>query len=178
MPLPLIKKTTVVEPLPKWLKVLFTFALVAVVGAAGGSFWLAGQARVTAELLAERNAELARLDGEALEAAKRSAALKNDIQSLKTLLAEHVSALAFFEFLEEITVPQTHWQTAEVAFGDGESVKLRGGAKTFEGVAQEVERLRSAQGITDLIFGRAALGAPGNVDFSLEFTRGAAPGGD
>jgi len=174
MPLPLIKKTVPVEPLPTWQKLLLGVAIAAVLTAAGAGLWLARQLKATTRSLEEQNAWLLRLDAEALEAAKRSSALKNDIRSLKTVLADHVSALGFFEFLEEATVPQAHWQGTEVAFGDGERVKIRGGSKTFEGIAQQVERLRGAPGVADLVFGRAALGAPGNVDFSLEFTRRAA----
>lgn len=174
MALPLIKKTVSVVPLPSWQKILLIVsgAILLVVCIALFWFWrMVGRADAALE---NRMRDLAALDERARVAGDRLRRLKNDVRALGALLEQHVSPVAFIEFFESITHPGTYWKSLEVSLKDPRRMRLSGVGKTFESVAEQIERVRQSPLVESSTVGVAKRAAGGRVEFSMEMTPKAA----
>jgi hypothetical protein len=174
MAVPLIKKVVQVELMPWWQKGLVAFSGAILIVVCAALFWSWQTVRQAEAALEARMAGLALLDEQARTAGDRLKRLKNDVRSLKTLLEQHVSPVAFIEFLEQITHPGTYWKTLEASLKDPRRIRLTGVGKTFESVAEQIERIRRSSLIDASTIGAAKRTTGGRIEFSLELVPKAA----
>lgn len=170
MALPLIKKTVSTAPLPLWQKILLLSSGGLLVLAGSGAFWswkLVKRANMTLEA---RMKDLTDLDQKARTAGERLRMLKNDLRALKTLLEQHVAPVAFLKFLESTTHPGVYWKSLEVSFKEPRRMRVVGLGKTFDNVAEQIERVRQSEFIAASTIGAAKRGGSGRVEFSIELT--------
>lgn len=143
--------------------VILALSVFAAACAYGYEFYLKGvrEAR-TAELTAAQQAVN-------IDTVEEYIRLKNRLNSVETLLDQHVELSEFFSMLESKTLASVRFSSLSIAVGDDRTgeIEIQGTARSFNALAAQSTQLASEKRLKRAIFSDIVLNANGTVGFSL-----------
>ena len=156
-----------VPRVPQWINVLFYVLLFLLIVGIVGFFVLNNFLKTSLNTLESLKSELKAKEVPAMvDLENEIKSYRNKFQDFSILLEDHKETTKSLGFLEQIVHPLVWFSSFNLTPQD-ERIDLKGEAKDFDSLGQQLFVLQDEKKINDFQLSNIAINRDGNVDFSL-----------
>lgn len=152
---------------PKWLNILFYVLVFLLIFSLVLFFLLRSSINKATASLEDLNNELAQKNlPETVDLEKEIIAYKTQFQDFELILGEHKENTKSFAFLEQVVHPFVYFSSFGLAPAE-EKITLRGVAKDFNSLGQQLLILKGREEMNDFKLVTATINSRAQIDFEL-----------
>ncbi len=160
-----------VPAVPKWLNILFYFALILLIFSIIGFFILNNSLKNSKAELTDLESSLLKKEtaSEKISLEKEILSYQNKIENFSSLTSQHLVSSKFFEIIQKITHPKVWFSTFSLNSREG-SVELSGLSRDFESLEQQLLILREEKIIENVDLKNISITKEGGISFNLSLS--------